>query len=53
MNIKTKNNKQAKILIDDILLNLYHLEDLNEYRKNSITKVIDIMQQIKIKDVTQ
>ena len=30
---------------------LYHLEDINNYRNNSIGKAIDILQKIKIKKV--
>lgn len=48
INIKIRKLKQAEKLLDKALNNLYKLEDLNDYKVNTISKVINSLQEIKL-----
>lgn len=48
--MKVHSVKAANYYKEIILENLYRLEDLMDYRKNKITKFIDVLQKIKFKE---
>ena len=49
MIIKVRNIKEAEKRLDKALKELYVLEDLNDYKVNSISKAVNLLQKIKLK----
>jgi len=49
--IKVKDIEDASNMLNTALDCLYHLEDLNNYRKNKLNKTIEILENINLKEV--
>jgi len=47
MGYKTHKKTEADKISEEILNKLYHLEDLNSYRKNKLNRVIEMFKNIK------
>ena len=47
---KIKGTEKLRVQLIKVLDELYHLEDLNNYRNNSIGKAIDLLQRVEIID---
>lgn len=47
MKLKTNRKKEAEKTTEKILNLLYHLEDLNSYRKNKLNGVIKLFRNLK------
>ena len=48
--IKTDIPNKIKEQYEKVMNELYYLEDLNEYKNNSIGKAVNILQAIKFKE---
>ena len=46
--IKTNRPKELRQQLNKTLLELYHLEDLNDYKNNTIGKCINQLQKIRV-----
>ncbi len=47
MRLKTHRLKEAEKTTEQILNLLYHLEDLNNYRKNKLNEVVEMFKNLK------
>lgn len=47
MKLKAHRIKEAEKTTEKVLNLLYHLEDLNSYRKNNLNKIIKYFQKLK------